>query len=335
MSDAGLSTPLCRRLGLDLPIVQAPIGNICTVELAAAVANAGGLGMLPIGGYEPTDIPKLLERLEQLTKRPVGLTLNIRRDQTERLHACLDAGARIVHLFWGDPAAYIADCKAAGALVMATVGSAEEAKRLVEAGVDVVVAQGWEAGGHVWGRVATLPLIPAVVDAVQPAPVIAAGGIGDGRGIAAALVLGAQAAWLGTRFVMATEAAAHALYADAVRRASGTDTYYSELFDVGWPDAPTRVLRNTLIDEWEAAGKPLTGSRPGDGDPAAHAGTVAYQRYGTAAPAKGMSGDVESLAMYAGQSAGLIDDVLPAAEIVSRLANETRDALLTPRGLSR
>src|SRR6266571_1761377 len=146
MPDAGLSTPLCRRLGVDLPIVQAPIGNVCTLELAAAVANAGGLGMLPVGGYEPTDIPTVFARLGQMTNRSVGLTLNIRRDQTERLHACLDAGARIVHLFWGDPSAYIADCKASGAVVMATVGSAKEAKQVVDAGVDVVVAQGWEAG---------------------------------------------------------------------------------------------------------------------------------------------------------------------------------------------
>ena len=326
-SGGGLTTPLCRRLGIDLPIVQAPIGNVCTLELAAAVASAGGLGMLPAGRREPSEIAQLLARLRELTSRPVGLTLNLMQDQSARLAACLDAGARIIHLFWGDPEPYIAPCKASGATLMATVASAEEAKRVVDAGVDIVVAQGWEAGGHVWGQVATLPLIPAVVDAVRPAPVIAAGGIGDGRGIAAALVLGAEAAWLGTRFVMASEAATHPLYAEAVQRASGAATYYSELFDVGWPDAPTRVLRNSLIDEWEAAGRPPAGGRPREGTPAAHEGTASYERYGTASPTRQMTGEVEKLAMYAGQSAGLIDDILPAAEIVARLANEARDAL--------
>jgi NAD(P)H-dependent flavin oxidoreductase YrpB (nitropropane dioxygenase family) len=206
-------------------------------------------------------------------------------------------------------------------------GSSEEAKRVVDSDVDVVVAQGWEAGGHVWGQVATLPLIPAVVDAVKPTPVIAAGGIGDGRGIAAALVLGAQAAWLGTRFVMAVEAATHEVYASAVKAATDADTYYSELFDIGWPDAPTRVLRSALIEEWEGDGRPPPGSRTGEGETIAHSGSREFQRFGTASPAADMAGDVDLLAMYAGQSAALIDDVLPAAEIVSRLVAEAQAAL--------
>jgi nitronate monooxygenase len=110
---------------------------------------------------------------------------------------------------WGDPSGYIEPVHDAGGLVMLTVGSAEEARRAVASGVDVVVAQGWEAGGHVWGTVATLPLVPAVVDAVTPVPVIAAGGIGDARGVAAVLALGAQAAWLGTRFFLAEEMPIH------------------------------------------------------------------------------------------------------------------------------
>jgi NAD(P)H-dependent flavin oxidoreductase YrpB (nitropropane dioxygenase family) len=126
---------------------------------------------------------------------------------------------------------------------------------------------------------------------------------------------------------MASEAATHELYAEAIRHAADADTYYSELFDVGRPDAPTRVLRTSLIREWEAEGKPPAGSRPREGSAAAHAGPEEFQRYGTAAPARGMSGDVESLAMYAGQSAGLIADVLPAAEIIARLVSEAQEAL--------
>jgi NAD(P)H-dependent flavin oxidoreductase YrpB (nitropropane dioxygenase family) len=324
---AELTTPLCRLLGIEVPIVQAPIGTLATPELAAAVAESGALGMVTAGGYEPAQLPDLLARLAELTSRPVGITLNIRRDQSARLSACLDAGARVIHVFWGDPSDYVAPCRGAGAVLMATVASPAEARRAAGAGVDVIVAQGWEAGGHVWGQVATLPLIPAVVDAVSPVPVIAAGGVGDGRGLAAVLVLGAQAAWLGTRFVMAAEAPAHDHYRDRISRAAITDTCYSELFDVGWPEAPARVLRNTTVRDWEAAGAPKRGRRPGEGDTVAWLGAQPCQRYGTAAPIAGMTGDVEALAMYAGQSAGLITDVQPAAEIIRRLTEQARTAL--------
>src|SRR5204862_1663663 len=125
--------------------------------------------------------------------------------------------------------------------------------RVVAAGGDIVVAQGWEAGGHVWGRVATMPLVPRVVDAVRPTPVVAAGGIADGRGVAAALVLGAAGAWLGTRFLASEEIFIHPDYRERVLRAAETDTSYTTLFDVGWEDAPHRTLRNRTLEAWEAA----------------------------------------------------------------------------------
>src|SRR3954466_7285430 len=143
---------------------------------------------------------------------------------------------------------------------MLTVGSAEEARRAVASGVDVVVAQGWEAGGHVWSSVATLPLGPAAVDAVAPAPVIAAGGIGDARGVAAVLALGAQAAWLGTRFLFAEEMPIHDQYRRAVMSAAEADEeWYAALYEVGWPDSPHRALRNSTAAAWEAAGRPPPG----------------------------------------------------------------------------
>lgn len=163
---------------------------------------------------------------------------------------------------------------AAGALHLHTVGTAEEARRAVDVGVDVVVAQGWEAGGHVWGQVATMALVPAVVDAVQPVPVIAAGGIGDGRGLAAVLVLGAQAGWLGTRFLTAVEAATHDRYRRRVLEAAPEDAVYTRCFDGGWPNAPHRAIRNPTITAWEAAGCPPAPGRPGEGE------VVATHRHG-------------------------------------------------------
>jgi NAD(P)H-dependent flavin oxidoreductase YrpB (nitropropane dioxygenase family) len=187
-----MRTPLCDLLGIEHPIVQAPMGGPAVPRLAAAVSNAGALGMLVLGRSDDAGAP--VRELRGLTQHPFGGNFVLRHDQHERLDAALGAGLTIVSLFWGDPTPYVEQIHDAGALLLHTVGSAEEAKRVVAAGVDVVVAQGWDAGGHVWGQVGTLALVPAVVDAVEPTPVIAAGGIGDGRGVAAVLALGAQAA---------------------------------------------------------------------------------------------------------------------------------------------
>ena len=143
----------------------------------------------------------------------------------------------------------------------------------------MIVAQGWEAGGHVWGGIATLPLVPAVVDAVAPVPVIAAGGIGDARGVAAVLALGAQAAWLGTRFLLAEEGPVHEDYRLRLIAAAETDAqWYANLYEVGWPDAPHRALRNSTAQAWEAAGRPGPGGRPGEGEQIARGPSGATRR---------------------------------------------------------
>ena len=257
-----METAFTRLVGIEVPIVQAPIGTLTNPRLAAAVSNAGGLGMLALGGAEPDHLRRVVAETQALTDRPFGVNLNLRRPQAERVAAALEAGVRVVSLFWGDPSPHVAAVHAAGAIVTSTAGSAEEARRHADAGVDVIVAQGWEAGGHVWGSVATLPLVPAVVDAVAPVPVVAAGGIADGRGLAAVLALGAAGAWLGTRFVMSEEAGALPAYLARLRDGRETDTVYSQLFDGGWPDSPHRTLRNELTDAWQAAGRPGPGAGP-------------------------------------------------------------------------
>jgi len=205
--------------------------------------------------------------------------------------------------------------------VLHTVGSAAEARRAADAGVDVIVAQGWEAGGHVWGGIATLPLVPAVVDAVAPVPVIAAGGIGDARGVAAVLALGAQAAWLGTRFLLAREAPVHEDYRRRLIAAAETDAqWYADLFEVGWPDAPHRALRNSTARAWEAAGRPGPGGRPAESERIAlQADGRPVVRYSSALPLDGMTGDIEALSMWAGQSVALARRIQPASDIVAEL----------------
>lgn len=206
---------------------------------------------------------------------------------------------------------------------MHTVGSAEEARRAAGCGVDIVVAQGWEAGGHVWGGVATLPLVPAVVDAVAPVPVIAAGGIGDARGVAAVLALGAQAAWLGTRFLLADEMPIHDEYRRRLIAATETDAeWYPNLYEVGWPDAPHRAIHNSTAERWESAGRPPPGSRPGEGDVIAHlASGEPILRYSPAPPLVGTTGEIEALSLWAGQSVALAKQPQPAAEIVAELVS--------------
>jgi nitronate monooxygenase len=175
----------------------------------------------------------------------------------------------------------------------------------------------------VWGRVATLPLVPAVVDAVTPVPVIAAGGIGDARGVAAVLALGAQAAWLGTRFLLAEEMPIHEDYRRRLMAAAETDSqWYPNLYDVGWPDSPHRALRNSTATAWEAAGRPPDDQRPGHGDVIAHFGSgEAIVRYEPAPPMVGTTGDIEALSMWAGQSVALARQPQSAAEIVAELCS--------------
>ena len=258
-----------------------------------------------------------------LTSGPFGGNFVISWDQHEHIENALEAGLRIVSLSFGDPAEYVDRVHDAGGLVLHSVGSAEEAKRAVADGVDVVVAQGWEAGGHVWGQVATLPLVPAVVDAVAPIPVLAAGGIGDARGVAAVLALGAQAAWVGTRFLLATEAPLHEGYRRRLVAAAETDAeWYADLYDVGWPDAPHRALRNATAEAWEFAGRPASGSRPGEGEAiAARPSGEAIVRYASTMPLEGTTGDIDALSLWAGQSVALATTPQDAADIVAELVS--------------
>ncbi len=310
-------TPVCELLGIEQPIVLAPM--VAVPQLAAAVSNAGGLGMLTLTWSE--DVGAVVRETASLTSRPFCGNLVLTDDRHRRLDQALEAGLRVVSFFMGDPSGYVKRAHDAGAIVLHTVGTAEEARRAVAAGVDVIVAQGWEAGGHVWGSIATLPLVPAVVDAVAPVPVIAAGGIGDARGVAAVLALGAQAAWLGTRFLLAEEMPIHEDYRRRLAAAAETDVQrFANLYSVGWPDSPHRALRNSTSDAWQAAGCPPLAQRPGAGDVIAHfASGEPIVRYEPAPPMAGTTGDIEALSMWAGQSVALARKSQPAAEIVAEL----------------
>jgi nitronate monooxygenase len=327
-----LTTPLCSMLGIDVPVVQAPIGRVSGPELASSVANAGALGMLGVSWLDPEALGSTIRRTATMTDRSFGVNLGLRWDQHERLKISLEEGVRLVSLFWADREpidSYVDEAHAAGALVMHTIGTAEEARRAVDSGVDVIVAQGAEAGGHVWGSIGTLVLVPTVVDAVSPTPVIAAGGIGEGRGLAAVLALGAQAAWMGTRFVVADETPSDPAYRDRIVLASETDAVLSSgVFDRGFENAPVRTLNNSTLRRWREAGSPEAGRRPGENDVVAHREDGSpILRYATNPPTLGCQGDLEAMCNYAGQSAGLVRRRQPAAAIVQEVIAEATRVL--------
>jgi len=318
-TETSTRTPVCELLGIDHPIVEAPVA--ADPRLPAAVSNAGGLGTLGLGWAD--DAGEVVRATAALTDRPFAGNFVLAFDQHRRVDQALSAGLRVASLFWGDPQDYVELVHDAGGLVMHTVGSVDEARRAVGCGVDIVVAQGWEAGGHVWSGVATLPLVPAVVDAVAPVPVIAAGGIGDARGVAAVLALGAQAALLGTRFLLADEMPIHEEYRRRLIAATETDAeWYHNLYEVGWPDTSHRALHNSTAEMWEAAGQPPLGRRPREREVIAHfASGDPIVRYSPAPPMVGTTGEIEPLSLWAGQSVALAKQRQPAAEIVDELVS--------------
>jgi NAD(P)H-dependent flavin oxidoreductase YrpB (nitropropane dioxygenase family) len=323
-----MRTQLCNRLGIKFPIVQAPVGRASGAALAAAVSNAGGLGMLALTWTSPEAAREEIRCTRTLTDKPFGVNLVLAWPQDERLAVCLEEGVKIISFFWGDPKPFVSRVHSAGGVALHTIGCAEDARRAAGDGIDVIVAQGIEAGGHVYGTVSVLGLIPAVVDAVK-VPVLAAGGIADGRGLAAVLALGAAGAWIGTRFLVSAEASVHPRYRELLLQANENDTVYTTLFNVGWPDgAPHRVLRNSTFRSWEAAGRPSPGQRPGEGEAlATSAEGLPIVRYAASTPRFDVEGDIEALSIWAGQGVGLASRSQPAAQIVDEIVRDARQTL--------
>jgi len=326
-----MKTALCDRLGIDYPIFSVGFGAAATAELAAAVSNAGACGVLGTAGLSPNWIRRELQRLQKLTSRPFGVNviLAIRREGV--IEACLDARPPLLVLFWGDATPWIDEAHRRGVKVFLQVGSVDEARAASAAGVDGIIAQGFEAGGHVKGRTSLAALLPAVVEAVRPVPVVAAGGIANGAGIVAALSLGAQGVSLGTRFVASEEANVPRAYKERIVAAAADETVYSKLFDIGWPNAPHRTLKNKIVEEWEAAGRPPAGKRPGEGTAIGKVvrgeTTIDVPKYGAAMLTADFKGDPDYAPLWAGESCGLVHDIKPAAEIVRDLVREAQDAM--------
>lgn len=323
-----LKTRLCELLGIEYPILSAGFGPGAGPEVVAAVSNAGGCGVLGGSGFTVDYLVDRITRIRSLTRKPFGVNLILDEIEEGPIEACIDQRVPLLVFFWGDPAPYVKQAHQGGVKVGMQVGSVNEAKAAAEAGVDFVIAQGVEAGGHVRGITALSILVPAVVDAITPIPVVASGGVADGRGLAAALSLGATGASMGTRFVASVEAFIPTAYKERIVMSSAEDTVYTEdLFDVGWPNAPHRVLRNTIVREWEEAGRPPSGRRPGAGTTIASRTRAGEQqdieKYSSVTATPEYTGDLEYFPLWAGQSADLVKDVKPAGQIVRDIVRES------------
>ncbi|MBI5617819.1 MAG: nitronate monooxygenase [Gammaproteobacteria bacterium] len=326
-----LKTRLCHELGIDHPIFSAGMGvGMSGAALTAAVSNAGAFGVLGAGGLPAEVTRDLVRETRRLTAKPFGVNILLPLLHEGQIEACLAEKVAAIVLFWGDPTPYVGPVHRAGIKLYIQVGSIDEAEAAAAAGVDGLIVQGNEAGGHVKSTTALSSIVPAVLERVT-VPIIASGGIATGRGIVAALSLGAQAVSIGTRFVASTECEVEEEYKRRIVAARAEDTVYTTIFDVGWPDAPHRVLKNEAFAEWSAAGAPRTGERPGEGVeigalPLAgqHVPVVNYSVF---PPVVGFKGDYERAALYCGESCNLVHDIKPAAEIVRDLVAEAERGL--------
>lgn len=315
-----LHTRICDLLGIRQPVVLGGMGSGATSpNLVAAVSNAGGLGTLGLSGRRPDEITRSIEQIRDQTAATFGVNFLLYNVDDTAVAAALAQKPPVVAYAWAwsdqDLAPYVDRAHAAGARVMYMVSTVADARRAVAAGVDLVVAQGSEGGGHV-GQMATMTLVPMVASAVAPVPVLAAGGIADGRGLAAALALGAEGVLLGTRFLATDEAPIPPEYKQAIIASDGHDTTLTVIPDLLsgniWPGAYARTWQNAFMEHWSGREADLRRQRR------ALVTQVAEAR---------AKGDVQNVPLLFGQDAGLIDDIAPVSEVISRIVAEASEII--------
>ena len=310
-------SPFMKELGLKYPIFQGGMAWVADGKLAAAVSNAGGLGIIGSGNAPGKVVADEIESAKSLTKKPFGVNvmlLSPYADEVVKVILANKDSVAVVTTGAGNPAKYIEKLKDAGIKVIPVVGSVALARMMERVGVDAVVAEGMESGGHI-GKLTTMALVPQVVDAVK-VPVIAAGGIGDGRGMAAAFMLGAEGVQMGTRFLVATESKIHPNYKQAVLRAKDAST----LVTGEYAGHPSRVLKNKMAKTYIGLEKEEALKPHPDYDKLEELGTGSLRR-------AVIEGDAETGSFMAGEIAGMVKKEQPAAEILAEVYSQA-DKLL-------
>ena len=315
-----LRAPVCDLLGIEIPIMQAAIWPATSPELVAAVSEAGGLGSVGSVFESAESIQGQIARVREMTQRPFAVNHVVPLLDGEAFEATLEAKPAVISLALGDPAGLLERAHATGAKVIHQVHTVEQAKRVADLGVDVIIAQGSEAGGQGMALgVGAMALVPQVADAVDPIPVLAAGGVADGRGLAAALVLGAQGANIGTRFLASHEASADEGWKQSILEAASEDAVRFEAWKEIFPPAGggayvtvPRVMRTSFVEEWQR--HPEEARREAERLRGELMSVVRARK-------------PHELVPFTGQTAGMIHDVLPAGEIVREMVSEAEQAL--------
>ena len=324
-----LRTRVCDLLGIAAPIIQAGMGPWTSADLAAAVSNAGALGSLGGPGRRADDLEAELTRLRRLTDRPFAINFTLPMVTDDAFAVALAARPAVISFALGEPGPLVDRARAAGVIVIQQIHTVAQAEQAAAGGADILIAQGSEAGGF-GGTIGAMALVPQIVDAVAPVPVLAAGGIADGRGVAAALVLGAQGVNLGTRFLASVEAPISEAWKQRLVAGSADEAVKVEVWnaifsppDVGpygayYPVTP-RALRTPLTAAWEGRAGPTQA----EGE---RLRVEVGQAFAT--------GRMEEAAPFTGQTVGLVREILPAAEIVRRLITEAEAALFSASAAS-
>ncbi len=321
---ATLHTPVCDLLGCTYPVILAGMGGPARSELVAAVTNAGGFGFLGMVRESPELIASEIAKVRERTDREFGVNLIPAATKPELLEAelaaCIAAKVPAMALFWDLSADIVKRLRGEGILVACQVGDAKEAEAAQAAGAQIIIAQGVEAGGHVRGRIKLAELLPQVIASVD-VPVIAAGGIVDGKGLARALQAGAQGAWIGTAFLATTESFSADYHKQRIVDADGA-TVHTDAFHVNWPKgAFVRVLPNSVTRGEH--GDPFSGHREAIGKE----GARTIWLFSTDSPLQSMTGDFEAMALYAGEGAGRIRKIVPARERLNEIVTEAAKIL--------
>jgi enoyl-[acyl-carrier protein] reductase II len=306
-----IRTPVCDLLGIKYPIVQGGMAWVGTAELAAAVSNAGGLGIIG-GGNAPTEeIAQEIRSARELTDKPFGLNIPLAVSEyaDEIVTLCIEQDVQVMVIGAWRPGNHIARLKEAGVTAIPVIASVPLAKRLARQGADVLIAEGMESGGHI-GDIATMPLVPQVASAVD-VPIIAAGGFADGRGLAAALALGAQGIQMGTRFICTTECTAHDNYKRAILKARDRSTMTAG-HSLGHP---VRALKNPMVHQFEEL------ERRGITE-------AEIIEFGTGKlRLAAVEGDMRNGSVMAGQIAGMVNDIVPVKELIERIVAEAEEII--------
>ncbi len=305
---------------------------IATVPLVRAVCAAGGMGILGVTAMPPELMCEAIREVRGSKSAAFGVDIIPRFNSMDHIEVCVQQKVPVVAFFWDEPPAeWVARLRGGGCRVWVEVGSPEEAAAAVKGGADAIIVQGSEAGGHNRSVAGTLSLLPTVVDAVAPVPVIAAGGIADGRAVAAVLALGAEGVWVGTRLLASEEAFAHPDYKNRVLTAEVGDTSRHFIFGPEFPDASTRGLRNRLVREWQGRDNPppykTVGESPIIGEAVLFGQRILMQRFMGFPPTPEFTGDFEEMSLLAGELVGQTRRLQRAGAIVHEMMREAETVI--------